>query len=135
MKVLIWIGCMILNYIIQSIASALLKFIPVEDNSGALLIGTLNGILAAASIGFCIWLALKLCKKLDWHRATKKAAEEGRSVSEYGRHGLSEEFLTKLEAYCKATPIERVKDQFKVYIKEGKMTKEQSIILLEEFTK
>lgn len=134
MKVLIWTGCMILNYIIQSISKAIVSSIPASGNEGIILIGLLNGLLSAASIGLCIWLAITLCKKWDWYKVLKKAAEANMTVSEYGRHGLSEEFLAKLEELCNTVPYERVKDQLKVCVKKGKITKEQYIILLKEYS-
>ena len=136
MKTLIWVGCMILNYIIQNVASAIVILsIPVSDDRGALLIGTLNGLLSAASIGFCIWLAMRLCKKWDWYKVLKKAAEANMTVSEYGRFGLTEEFLTKLDELCNTAPQEQVKEQLKACVRSGKITKEQSIILLDEYSK
>ena len=133
MKALIWIGCLTLNYIISNIASAIVQCIPVSGNEGVILIGLLNGVLSAASIGFCMWLALRLCKKWDWYRVMKKAAEAGMSISEYGRHGLSEEFLAKLEEMCNTIPYEQVKSQLKACVKKGKITKEQYIILIEKY--
>ena len=133
MKVLIWIGSLTLNYIISNIASAIVRCIPVSDSSGAVLVGLLNGLLSAASIGFCIWLALKLCKKWDWHRAEKKASKAGMTVYEYGKHGLSEKFLAKLEEISNTLPFEQVKPQLKACVKSGKITKEQYTILLNEY--
>lgn len=134
MKVLIWIGCAILNFIIQIISKAIASCIPLTDDGAILIYGTLNGILSAASIAFCIWLAIKLCNTLDWHRAIKKASEAGMSVSEYGRHGLSEEFLKDVEKLFNTYPIEQVKPELKDCVKKGKITKEQYIILLKEYT-
>lgn len=134
MKALIWIGCMILNYIIQGIAKLIVLCIPATDDNAILLIGTLNGILSAASIGLCIWLAITLCKKWDWYKVLKKAAEANMTVSEYGRQGLSDEFFAKLEEMCNTLPYEQVKDQLKACVNKGKITKEQYIILLKEYT-
>lgn len=133
MKILIWLGCLILNYIISNIALAIVRCIPVSDSSGVVLVGLLNGLLSVASIGFCIWLASRLCKKLDWHRATKKALEAGMTVSEYGRHGLSEKFLAKLEELSSTVPYEQVKSQLKACVKKGTITKEQYTILMHEY--
>lgn len=135
MKVLIWIGCMILNYIIQIVSSAIVSGIPATDDGAALLVGGVNGLLSAASIGLCIWLAITLCKKWDWYKVLKKAAEANMTVSEYGRHGLSEEFLAKLEELCNTVPYEQVKDQLKACVRSGKITKEQCTILLKEYSK
>lgn len=135
MKVLIWIGCMTLNYIIQLISTAIVSCIPTTDNSAIILIPLLKGILYAASIGFCVWLAIKLCQKLDWHRVTKKASKAGMTVTEYGRQGLSEEFLNKVENLFNSVPIEQAKPQLKACVRKGKITKEQYIILLKEYTK
>ena len=134
MKVLIWIGCMILNYIIQNISAAVLACIPVSNTGDAALIGLLGGLLLAASIGICIWLAITLCKKWDWYTVLKKAAEAEMTVSEYGKQGLSEEFLAKLEEMCHTIPYEQVKSQLKACVKKGKITKEQYIILLNEYS-
>lgn len=135
MKVLIWIGCLTLNYIVSTIASAIVRCIPVSNSSGVVLAGLLNGLVSAASVGICIWLAIKLCKKVDWNRVTKKASEAGMTVSEYGRHGLSEAFLSKFEEMCNTLPYEQVKPQLKACVKKKKITKEQYIILLEEYCK
>ena len=135
MKILIWIGCMTLNYIIQLICKAIISCIPTTDDSSMILVATLNGLLAAASIGFCVWLASKLCKKFDWHRVTQKAMEAGMTVTEYGKQGLSEEFLTKVDKLFNSVPIEQAKPQLKACVKKGKITKDQYIILLEEYTK
>lgn len=133
MKVLIWIGCFILNYIISPILRAIVLCIPTSDDGGAILVGTLSGLVSAASLGLCIWLAIRLCKKLDLYRAMKKAAEAGMTVSEYGRHGLSEEFLEQLASLSKKRPIEEVELQLKACVKKGMITKEQYTILLNEY--
>ena len=135
MKVLIWIGCLVLNYIIQSISTAIVSCIPASNSTDAVIIGLLSGLLSAVSIGFCIWLASMLCKKWDWHQVEKKASEAGMTVSEYGKHGLSEKFLAKLEEMSNTLPYEQVKPQLKACVKSGKITKEQYIILLEEYCK
>lgn len=134
MKVLIWIGCLILNYILQSISSAISACIPVSNTTEVLLVGLVNGLLGAASIGLCIWLAIKLCKKWDWYNVLKKASEADMTVSEYGKKGLSDGFLAKLEELCNTVPHEQVKAQLKACVKKGKITKEQYIILLKEYT-
>ena len=134
MKALIWIGCMVLNYIIQSIARIVVYCIPATDDSSILVIGLLSGLLSAASIGFCIWLAITLCKKWDWYNVLKKAAEANMTVSEYGRKGLSEEFLAKLEELSNTIFYDDLKDALKKCVKKGKITKEQYIILLKEYT-
>lgn len=134
MKVLIWIGCMILNYIISVIANTIVSCIPVSGtDENALIIGLFAGILSAASIGLCIWLAITLCKKWDWYNVLKKAAEADMTVSEYAKHGLSEKFLTKLEEMCNKLPYEQVKPQLKACVRAGKITKEQCIALLKEY--
>ena len=120
MKILIWTGIML----IPSIIATLVK------DSGILL----GGIPTAILYGTAFWLANKLCKKYDWHRVAKKASKAGMTVSEYGRHGLSEEFLNKLEKLCNTVPYEQVKAMLKKCVKEGKITKEQSIVLLNEYS-
>lgn len=134
MKALIWIGCFIMHYIISNIIKAIIIYIPITDDSSVLLIGFLNGILVAASFGFCIWLAKSLCQKWEWHVLSKKAATFGLTVSEYGKRGLSEEFLANLEHMCNTVPYEHVKSHLKACVKKGTMTKEQSIILLKEYS-
>lgn len=116
MKVLIWIVCCALPTLITW----------TFDDFGIKVGGLLLDVGA-------IWLALKLCKKWDWHRAEKKAAEAGMTVSEYGRHGLSEKFLAKLEEMCNTLPYEQVKPQLKACVKSGKITKEQYTILLKGY--
>lgn len=134
MKVLIWIGCLVLNYIMQSIKSAIiLVCFPITDDTSYVLAEGLSWLLWAVIVGFCVWLAIKLCKKLDWYSAMKKAAEEGMTVSEYGKHGLSEQFLAKLEEMCHTIPYEQIKSQLKACVRSGKITKEQYTILLEEY--
>lgn len=130
MKVLIWIGCMTLNYIIQGITKSIVACIPVEDDSAVLLVSLLNGILAAASIGLCVWLAITLCKKLDWSRAMQKVAESRMSISEYGRQGLSEKFLEQLPNLT----YEQLKSALKAAKNKGKITREQYTILLKEYS-
>jgi hypothetical protein len=121
MKALIWIGCCagasIINIILADVGVRL---------------GAIPYTLLYAG---AIWLATKLCKKLDWHRIEKKAAEAGMTVSEYGKQGLSEKFLSKLEELCNTVPYEQVKPQLKACVRSGKITKEQCIILLEEYCK
>ena len=120
MKVLIWIGCCACPYIVNS------AFLGIGIRLGGLPIGLLYG--------GAVWLAIHLCKKWDWHRAEKKASEAGMTVSEYARHGLSEKFLAKLDELCNTVPYEQVKSQLKVCVKSGKITKEQYIILLKEYS-
>jgi hypothetical protein len=120
MKVLIWIGCCT----IPNIVNALFLQIGVR----------LGGLPVCLLQAGAVWLAFYLCKKWDWHRAEKKAAEAGMTVSEYGRQGLSEEFLAKLEELCHTVPFEQVKSQLKACVRKGKITKEQYIILLKEYS-
>lgn len=119
MKVLIWIGCCGAASIISMLLSD---------------IGIVGGLVGAILHGGAVWLAINLCKKRDWQQAEKKATEAGMTVSEYGKHGLSEEFLAKLEEMCHTLPYEQVKDQLKACVKKGKITKEQYIILLKEYS-
>lgn len=134
MKILIWIGCMVVNYFMQMAFFAIVSWVPVSDDGGAVLVGLLNGLLSVVSIGLCIWIAIRLCKKWDWHKVTKKANEAGMTVTEYGKHGLSEEFLAKVETLFNTVPYEQAKPQLKACVKKGKITKEQYIILLEEYS-
>lgn len=133
MKVLIWIGCLTLNYIISNTASAIVQCIPASSTEGIILIGLLNGVLSAASIGFCIWLAFKLCKKWDWYRIMTNASKAGMSVSEYARHGLTEKFLEKLDSLCNSVHIAQVKPLLKELLKQKKITKDQYKIFLDEY--
>lgn len=120
MKALIWIGCFLGNAIIQTI---------IKD-CGIIL----GGIPSALLFGATWFIATKLCNKWDMYQVEKKAAEAGMTVSEYGRQGLSDEFLAKLEELCNTVPYEQVKAQLKVCVKKGKITKEQYIILLKEYS-
>lgn len=133
MKVLIWVGYLTVAYIVNSIFGAVIKFIPISSDSDAILVALLGGIVYALIEVLAIWLAIKHCKRLDMYRVMKKAAEAGMSVSEYGRHGLSEKFISKLEEMSNTVPYEQVKSQLKDCVKKGKITKEQYIILLEEY--
>jgi hypothetical protein len=119
MKVLIWIGCCGAASIINMCLSD---------------IGIIGGLISALLYGGAVWLAITLCKKWDWYTVLKKAAEAEMTVSEYGRKGLSEEFLAKLQEMCNTIPYEQVKDQLKACVKKGKITKEQYIILLKEYS-
>lgn len=119
MKVLIWIVCCALPTIIT--------WIFADFGIG------LGGILFALLEVGAIWLALRLCKKWDWKQAENKAAELGMTVSEYGRHGLSEAFLAKLEELSNTVPYEQVKSQLKSCVRKGKISKEQYTILLAEY--
>ena len=121
MKVLIWIGCCLIPYIVNVLFLGM----------GIRLGGIPTGLL----YGGTVYLAFKLCKKWDWHRVEKKATEAGMSVTEYGKHGLSEAFLAKLEELCNTVPYEQVKSQLKACVKSRKITKEQYIILLKEYCK
>lgn len=134
MKVLIWIGCMTLNYIIQGIIKVIASCLTFSDTTAIIVIPLLSGLLSAASIGFCIWFAIRLCKALDWYRVMKKASEAGMTISEYGKHGLSDEFLAKIEKVFNTVPYEQAKPQLKACVKKGKITKEQYIILLNEYS-
>ena len=121
MKVVIWIGCCTVPYIMNSL------FLGMGIRLGGLPVGLLQG--------GAIWLAIHLCKKWDWNQAEKKASEAGMTVSEYGKHGLSEKFLEKLEEISNTLPYEQVKSQLKACVKSGKITKEQYTILLNEYCK
>jgi hypothetical protein len=120
MKALIWIGCCgtasIINMCLYDVGIVI------------------GGLIGALLYGGAVWLAITLCNKWDWYTVLKKASEAGMTVTEYGRQGLSEEFLTKLEKMCNTIPYEQVKAQLKACIKKGKITKEQYIILLREYT-
>lgn len=133
MKVLIWIGCLVLNFVIQSISTAIISCITASNATDAILIGLLSGLLSAGSIGFCIWLALKLCKKLDWYRIMMNASKARLSVSEYARHGLTEKFLEKLDALCNSVHELQVKPLLKELLKQKRITKDQYIIFLDEY--
>jgi hypothetical protein len=120
MKALIWIVCCATPTIIKwTFEEFGLTFTPITF-----------ALLQAGGV----FLALVLCKKWDWHQAEKKAAEAGMTVSEYGRHGLSKEFLDDLEKKCKTWSYDLVKSELKSYVKEGKITKEQCLILLKEYS-
>lgn len=122
MKVLIWIGYIL----VTSIATLILQ------DSGILLKS--GGMLTALLYIGTTTLAIMLCKKLDWYRIKKNATKAGMTVSEYGKKGLSQEFLTTLEKLCNTTSYERVKVSLKKCVKKGKITKEQYIILLKEYS-
>ena len=119
MKVLIWIGCFLGLAIIRMIA----------QNCGIIL----GGLPTALLFGTAWFIGKKLCDKWAMHQVEKKATEAGMTVSEYAKHGLSEEFLAKLEELCQTVPYEQVKSQLKACVKKGKITKEQYIILLEKY--
>ena len=123
-----------MNYIIQGIIKVIVSCLRFSDTTAIIVIPLLSGLLSAASIGLCIWLAIKLCNTLDWYRVMKKATEAGMTVSEYGRHGLSDEFLAKLEELFNTVPYEQAKPQLKACVKKGKITQEQYIILLNEYS-
>jgi hypothetical protein len=120
MKVLIWIGC-----------CGTASFVSMLLADFGIILG---GIPMALLYGGAVWLAIKLCEKWDWHKVTKKANEANITVSEYGRHGLPQAFLDKLEELCHTVPYEQVKAQLKACVRSGKITKEQCIILLKEYS-
>lgn len=134
MKVLIWIGCLILNFIIQVVKNVIIiALIPITDDVSRILAELLSYTLWAAIVCFCVWLAIKLCKKWDWYEIMKKATEAGMSVSEYGRQGLSEKFLVKLDSLFKSVHVLRVKPLLKELRKQKKITRDQYIIFLNEY--
>lgn len=120
MKVLIWIAC--------SAAATIVNMLFLDAGI------RLGGIPYALLFVGAMLLAVKLCRILDWSRAKKKAAEAGMTISEYGRHGLPEKFLAQLEEMCNTVPYEQVKSQLKACVKKKKITREQYIILLKEFS-
>lgn len=120
MKILIWIGCFLGFTIIRMIA----------EDCGIIL----GGLPTALLFGATWYIANKSCEKWDMHQVEKKATEAGMTVSEYAKHGLSEEFLAKLEEMCNTLPYEQVKSQLKDCVKKGKITKEQYIVLLKEYS-
>jgi hypothetical protein len=117
MKALIWIGCTLAVVLIN------ILLLPLEMGLGYILM-----------YAILIVLPEYLCKKLDWYRIKKNATNAGMTVSEYGKQGLSQEFLTTLEKLCNTTSYERVKFLLKKCVKKGKITKEQFIILLDEYS-
>lgn len=135
MKALIWIGCCTLHAVVQNVISTVVSHIPSSNDGSALTIGLISGLLSATSACICIWLAIILCKKSDWNRVYINAAKAGMSVSEYGKHGLSQAFLSKLEELCNTVPYEQVKAELKACVRKGKITKDQYIILLNEYCK
>lgn len=133
MKVLIWIGYLAVAQIVVKLSDAIVDLIPISNDTDVMLVALLGGTIYALIQSVAIWLAIRHCKKWDWHQVEKKASEAGMTVSEYGRHGLSEKFLSKLEEICNTLPYEQVKPQLKACVKKGKITKEQYIILLKEY--
>jgi hypothetical protein len=125
MKVLIWVGCYFINSTLIGLIGG------IAPNSGVLI--SLKVLLAFASYGFSAWLAVKLCRKWDWHQVEKKAAEAGMTVEEYGTHGLSDKFLAKLEELASTVSYEQVKSELKLCVKSGKITKEQCTFLLKKY--
>lgn len=121
MKVLIWIGCFFSVAVIQMIVS----------DFGIIL----GGIPTALLFGAAWFVAKKLCDKWDMHNIEKKAAEANMTVSEYAKQGLSEDFLAKVEHVFNTLPYERAKDKLKECVKKKKITKDQYIILLREYSK
>lgn len=121
MKVFIWIAFAILHSIICAI---------IKD-TGFILGGLPSAILVGVVF---LWPATTLCKKWDWYQAMKKANEAGMTMLEYGKHGLPEKVLLKLESY-RDKPVDELKSQLKACVKAKKITKEQYTILLKEYSK
>jgi hypothetical protein len=82
--------------------------------------------LWAAIVCFCLWLAIKLCRKVDWKRAMEAVTESGMTVNEYAKQCLTEEFLEKLPKLT----YEQMKSALKAEKNNGKITQAQYIILL-----
>lgn len=76
MKVLIWIGCFILQYIfaeiIDGLGSIILNTGIVAGYEEATLYSTIIALLKTALLGLAIWSARRLCKILDAHRQKKE---------------------------------------------------------------
>ena len=112
MKALIWCACMLIPALPLTLAK-----------DYGIIVG---GIPTAILYGIGIWLANKLCNKLDLKKAMKKVAETGMTVEEYAKQGLSDDFLNQLPML--------VYEQMKIKLKEkessGIITHEQYILLL-----
>ena len=129
-KVLIWIGVLILHSIVEgivdSIGNAFLAAGLVSGDSAALVYGAIMGIVKACLIGFALWLIFRLCKKWDLREAKKAVAASNLSVEEYAIKGLS---YDELVAWAKL-PDDALKGELKKVYKANRITKEQRILLL-----
>lgn len=131
MKALIWIGCMTINSIMQTILFTIASSIPLDGtDESALLFGLLKGFLSVVSIGLCMWIAFKLCKKYDWKKAMLKVAESGMTTEDYAKQGLTKEFLRSLPRMT----YEKMKSTLKAEVRKGNITYAQCTILLDMYS-
>lgn len=80
MKVLIWLVCCFIHYILSSIIKPIVFQIPRTDDRSVLLVSSLYGILIAFSFGLCFWFAKFLCKKWDLYKVSKNTSHKTRGA-------------------------------------------------------
>lgn len=115
MKTLIWIGCCGTASIVSMLFATL---------------GIIGGIPMAIVYGVAVWLAFRLCKKLDWKRAMEKVAESGMTTEDYAKQGLTKEFLRGLPRMT----YEKMKSTLKAEVRKGNITEAQCTILLDMYS-
>lgn len=115
MKVLIWISTLFIITLLNVILGEATGF-----RAGTLVI-----------YFFWFWLAKKLCSLWDKNRIGKKAEKEGLSSFEYIKKEIPTDVLTHSESNrCNE---EELKSYYKACVKEGKINKVHSYILIDEF--
>lgn len=115
MKALIWIGCCGAASIVSMCFGGL---------------GKLGAIPSGILFGGAVWLAYKLCNKLDWSRAMEKVAESGMTITDYAKQGLTEDFLQGLPRLT----YEKMKSTLKEKVVKGEITEAQCTILLKLYS-
>jgi hypothetical protein len=115
MKALIWIGCCGAASIVSMCFGGL---------------GMLGAIPGGILFGGAVWLAYKLCNKLDWSRAMEKVAESGMTITDYAKQGLTEDFLQSLPRLT----YEKMKSTLKEKVVKGEITEAQCTILLKLYS-
>lgn len=116
MKALIWIGC--------CTAPTLIGWTLAEF--GIFFYGIPFALLEAGAV----WLAYKLCNKLDWSRAMERVAESGMTITDYAKQGLTEDFLQSLPRLT----YEKMKSTLKEKVVKGEITEAQCTILLKLYS-
>jgi cytochrome c biogenesis protein ResB len=135
MKILIWLGFGVIHWIIANIIDAggvaFLNQLHNIDGYFALFYSLVIAALKCVSLALCIFAAKKVCKKWDWHKATKEATRHYLSVKEYALKEFSQSEINELAELYE----EQLKPRIKPMLKSGRITKSQYFILLEtDFT-
>lgn len=126
MKVLIWIGSFIICLLATVIFDALLKPLGLRLGYG------LRYLLSVSATAF---LARRLCNKWEWHKKKSMAENKGLTPDEYDGYIKSEipTSCYEIAELYRGCPTE-LNAYLKDCVKSGKITKEQSLYLYQEFS-